>query len=211
LNPRFRVESGTLMGRRSQASVVHRSPLVTGLAAVFAGVAALFVLLGVVYSPVFLVVATLFGAVAYLTWYHASGKLAARLYRGVERQAATNAGEQRRDSGRAGGFGGEPREEWRPPRDGQSAREAGRERRRRAAGPAGGGGRQQRAARQKRQQGPKPADYRILGVDPGADESDIKAAYRKKVKEVHPDTDSGDEQEFKRVQSAYERLTGESV
>jgi curved DNA-binding protein CbpA len=35
----------------------------------------------------------------------------------------------------------------------------------------------------------------------------VRAAYRERVKAVHPDTDSGDEEQFKRVNRAYERLT----
>jgi curved DNA-binding protein CbpA len=35
----------------------------------------------------------------------------------------------------------------------------------------------------------------------------VRRAYRSKVKEVHPDTESGDEESFKRVNRAYERLT----
>jgi curved DNA-binding protein CbpA len=35
----------------------------------------------------------------------------------------------------------------------------------------------------------------------------VRAAYRDRVKEVHPDTDAGDEEAFKSVTAAYERLT----
>ncbi|MFC7114352.1 DnaJ domain-containing protein [Natronoarchaeum sp. GCM10025703] len=35
----------------------------------------------------------------------------------------------------------------------------------------------------------------------------MRKAYREKVKSVHPDTADGDEEEFKRVTNAYERLT----
>jgi hypothetical protein len=189
---------------------VHRSPLVSGLAAIFGGTAALFALFGILINPIFLVVAALFGAVTYLTWYHASGKLAARLYRTVEQQAATNGG-QARQAGERGGFGAGPREEWRPPRDGEAARERVRGGQRRATGAGPGAGARQRTSQNRPPQGPKPADYKILGVEPGADENDIKSAYREKVKEVHPDTEGGDEQQFKRVKTAYERLTGEAV
>lgn len=48
--------------------------------------------------------------------------------------------------------------------------------------------------------------YRVLGLDPGADTTDVKQAYREKVKSVHPDTATGDEEAFKRVTQAYERL-----
>ena len=43
----------------------------------------------------------------------------------------------------------------------------------------------------------------------GADEAAVRSAYRERVKEVHPDRPSGDEDEFKRVNRAYERLTEE--
>lgn len=46
----------------------------------------------------------------------------------------------------------------------------------------------------------------ILGVDRGADAATIRQAYREHVKEVHPDTEGGDEQAFKRVTTAYETL-----
>jgi curved DNA-binding protein CbpA len=48
--------------------------------------------------------------------------------------------------------------------------------------------------------------YRRLGLEAGADESEVQRAYREKVKEVHPDR-GGDEQEFRAVTDAYERLT----
>ncbi|MFT4889130.1 MAG: curved DNA-binding protein CbpA, partial [Halobacteriales archaeon] len=48
--------------------------------------------------------------------------------------------------------------------------------------------------------------YRILDLDPGANEAAIRDAYRRKVKDVHPDADGGDEDEFKRVAEAYETL-----
>ena len=47
---------------------------------------------------------------------------------------------------------------------------------------------------------------RVLGVDAGADDATIRRAYRDKVKSVHPDADGGDEEAFKRVSAAYERL-----
>ncbi|MFB6168755.1 MAG: DnaJ domain-containing protein [Haloferacaceae archaeon] len=56
--------------------------------------------------------------------------------------------------------------------------------------------------------GPSRAEaYRRLGLEPGADEETVKRAYRERVKEVHPDTESGDQETFKQVTRAYERLT----
>ena len=51
--------------------------------------------------------------------------------------------------------------------------------------------------------------YNVLGVSESASESEIKEAYRQKVKEVHPDREDGDRQEFKRVKEAYETLSDE--
>ncbi|MFC6730895.1 J domain-containing protein, partial [Natronoarchaeum mannanilyticum] len=57
-------------------------------------------------------------------------------------------------------------------------------------------------------EGPTPAEAaRVLGVTPDADRARIKEAYRQKVKTVHPDTDEGSEEAFKRVNRAYETLT----
>jgi curved DNA-binding protein CbpA len=45
--------------------------------------------------------------------------------------------------------------------------------------------------------------YKDLGVDKDADPKEIKAAYRKKVQDVHPDKKGGDREEFEKVQNAY--------
>ncbi|WP_436911819.1 J domain-containing protein [Halosimplex marinum] len=191
--------------------------LVSALAAVFAGIAVLFAIFGVVANLGFFVVAALFGAVAYFMWYHASGRFARRLYRGVEDRAAPGGG-GRGGRGDRGGFGAGPREDWEQPRD-----EGARRRAQAAGGQQTGGGRRQRqgarAGGQRRRRrgrataaaqrsGPTVAEaYDTLGLDRGADEDAVKAAYREKVKEVHPDSPDGDEEAFKEVQSAYERLT----
>ncbi|MFW6321266.1 MAG: ferredoxin Fer [Halohasta sp.] len=49
----------------------------------------------------------------------------------------------------------------------------------------------------------------ILEVDPDADEAELKRAYRRRVKETHPDL-GGSEAAFKRVERAYEALTSAS-
>lgn len=48
--------------------------------------------------------------------------------------------------------------------------------------------------------------YRVLGVEPGADQAAIRAAYRDRIKRAHPDTSTGDEETFRRVRAAYDRL-----
>jgi DnaJ-domain-containing protein 1 len=49
---------------------------------------------------------------------------------------------------------------------------------------------------------PQEAAFSVLGLPSGASESEVKAAYREKVKEVHPDH-GGDTEEFRRVREAY--------
>jgi hypothetical protein len=191
---------------------VYGSRIVSGLAAVFAGMTALFFVLSFVYSLVFLPVAAMFGLATYFVWYHASGRFASRLYRGIESQAAPE----------GGGVGAGPREEWAPPRDGERARAQadgrGRARPGDGVGPGdervrGGGGprgarARQRARRPPESDGPTAREaYETLGLEPDADDGAVTDAYRRKVKETHPDRPTGDEEEFKRVQAAYERLT----
>ena len=163
---------------------MDRDRLVLGLAAVFAGLTVLLVVLAFTHQLFLLAVAVPFGATTYFMWYQASGRLQERT-----RTRRVRAGSRfGRGSGEAtngpGGFGagarngrGRRRVNVRPPRSGPSREEA----------------------------------YETLGLDPEAGEDEVKQAYRRRVKEVHPDTPSGDEDEFKRVTQAYERLTDEST
>ncbi|WP_277541966.1 J domain-containing protein [Haloarcula laminariae] len=180
--------------------------LTKGIAVVFGALTAVLTVVGLLTSPAVLFLALMFGASTYLMYYHLSGKMAASVYERVERRAAADA----RGDGR-GGFGAGPREEWEPPRDSRAGRAAERVRQERARRQRTRRGRQQAGRRRQRVQqsaGPSPAEaYDRLGLNPGAEESEVKQAYRERVKDAHPDTDSGSEREFKRVQAAYETLT----
>lgn len=183
---------------------VERNRLVMVLASVFAGLAVVVALAAIVHQPFIVILALLFGSVAYFMWYQASGRLAQRVYRAVENQARPNDGRTER-----GGFGAGPRESRR-----QRTRRAG----------FGGGQRQASNARHhdrhdRERRGKTPPGtvsqssltraqaYDILDVDPSVEEPAIKQAYREKVKDVHPDTENGSEEAFKRVNEAYEQLT----
>lgn len=83
-------------------------------------------------------------------------------------------------------------------------------RQRRARSASTGAGRTQTGRRPQRsdEDGPSRVEaYRRLGLEPGADEATVKRAYREQVKQVHPDTADGDQEEFKQITRAYERLT----
>jgi len=189
---------------------VKNERLVLALAAVFAGMTVLMVVLAAGFrDPVPLFVALPFAAATYFFWYHATGRVATGIYERVERQARTNAST---DGGR-GGFGAGPREDWNPP-----GGEDRWERVRGASRTARGGrraydGRRRSGSRSgtgapNANAGPSAAEARrVLGVAPDADEAAVRRAYRERAKETHPDTDGGDEDEFKRVNRAYERLT----
>jgi curved DNA-binding protein len=52
--------------------------------------------------------------------------------------------------------------------------------------------------------------YKILGVHRGATEDEIKKAYRKLAMTHHPDR-GGDEEQFKKIKEAYEKLTSGDI
>lgn len=170
------------------------------LAAVFGGLAVVVAFAAIVHQPFVLILALLFGAVAYFMWYQASGRLARRVYRMVENRARHNGGQTER-----GGFGAGPRETQR----GRSRRaNSGRRRRRKSATHRGRERTSGNRADVVNQSGLTSTQaYEILDIEPGVDEPTIKQAYREKVKDVHPDTENGNEEAFKRVNEAYEQLT----
>lgn len=185
---------GKLTTGRSFGPAVVRSPLILGMAAVFAGCTVVLTVTALAYrEPLVLIVAAPFAISTYLFWFQATGGLAARARRrAVRGQSSVGAtaggraqerGADRRVTGRAGG--------------GRSAAGRGPGR---GAGGRGTGGRSS-------DPGPSEATARrVLGVAPDADAEAIRAAYRDRVKEVHPDADSGTEEAFRRVQAAYDRL-----
>jgi DnaJ-domain-containing protein 1 len=187
---------------------VDRDRLILGLAAVFTGLSVLLVVLSFVYSLFLLIVALPFAATAYFMWYHASGRMETRTRaraRGARRASDGGLGA---DEGARGGFSAQARQ----------ARARANARDGRGFGPGGAGGagaagtrRGQAGGRRyapSTTQGPTPAEaYRTLDLDPGADTDAVRSAYREKVKEVHPDTESGSEEAFKEVNRAYETLT----
>lgn len=161
---------------------MNRQTIGYALVLVFGVMAALQTVLAIRYNLFFLLVAGLFGASAYLIWYHVSGRM--------ERHVRQTGGRTTRSRG---GFGAGPRQ--------QRFRGA----RRRARGGRGGSTRTRGAP--SATEGPTQDEaYRILELPIDADDGEVREAYREKVKSVHPDTPDGDEEEFKRVTSAYERL-----
>lgn len=216
-------------GRRKRG--VNRDVLLTALTAVFAGLAATLGIAGLAAEPLLLVLAVPFGVVAYVMWYNSSGRLGERVYRSVEQAGRIDSGARgprgprgRRRQGRAGGgteggaerggFGAGPRDDWEP--QGAWARRAREERRRereraRADAASGRTGRTGPGGSPGSRADPRGTTrreaYEVLGVEPGADQETIRTAYREKVKTVHPDAKTGDEEAFKRVTAAYDRLT----
>lgn len=49
--------------------------------------------------------------------------------------------------------------------------------------------------------------WAVLGLEPGAGPDDVKRAYRKRAMQTHPDH-GGRQEDFEKVQAAYERLGG---
>ena len=48
--------------------------------------------------------------------------------------------------------------------------------------------------------------YKILGIEPGADQKEIKKKYVQLVKKYHPDKNEGYQDLFKQIQEAYDIL-----
>lgn len=192
----------------------------------FAGVTVTLVAVGFAVNPFLLLLAAPFGLATYLLWRTIQEDLGVRPGRVTAREAA----ERRRDAERdpfdslfergpgpstdsTFERGADP---WADPRadpqsgprngdGGADADAGGRRRRKRATG-----GANRRRARRSAATSPglsREEAYRALGLAPGADAAEVRRAYREKVKRVHPDADTGDEEAFKRVTRAYEILS----
>lgn len=157
---------------------MNESRLVWALVFVFAAIAVSQVVLGALFTPVAFVIALPFAAAAYLLWYHVSGRMA----RNVRKRARR-------------------RSPWEDARARATAGEAGD--RRAGAGPTGDGGHASGAGAGSMT---AATAYATLDIGPDASAEEVQRAYREKVKETHPDRAGGDEEAFKRVTEAYQRL-----
>jgi len=176
--------------RAVRGSVRPDDSLAWGLTGVFGFSSVVFGVLAVAYSPVALSVAVPFAVASGVFYYHASGRLRARAFRRARRRRASGGRTRGRtaSTGPRGGRGGRGRQS--------------RGRRTRADRRAADGGRYAGTVADDR---PRPEDYRVLGVEPGAGRDEVKAAYREKARELHPDR-GGDADAFSRVNEAYRRL-----
>jgi len=195
---------------------VQRSGLLIGVGGTLAGLGALLGILGAVAEPLLLFAALPLLAAGYVIWYHGTGRMEFRSRvrtrrrpgpgpRGEsgERAGGGNASGERAGAGDDGSRWADP--EWR--------RRRRRARRGDGPGPFGedpfgpGGERDRRRPPGASGDGPTPREaYEVLGLDPGSSSEEVRAAYRDKVKEVHPDREGGSEEAFKRVNDAYETL-----
>jgi DnaJ-domain-containing protein 1 len=184
-----------------------------GLAAVFAGLTTVLSVVAIVTRELFVIgVALPLGLATYLFWFQATGKLRERVEAGTYRDAFEA---RRRAADRTAGDGPTgPRSRF--AREARRAAEEGSRRRRTrtasGAGRVGGGDRTRGGRRRRRTVQPTDGPTRrealdTLGLEDDSDQTDIRDAYREKVKDVHPDTADGDEEAFKRVTAAYDRLS----
>lgn len=200
---------------------MSESTFLVGIGGTLGGLAALVGLVGVVFEPLLVFLALPLGVAGYVIWYHGTGKMADRARRveernarahGPEAQARARARGARRATGEDSGTGSRWADpEWRERRERARQFVSGGQTRVGGPGPGPGPGTGARNTGTDRapsaQTGPSTAEaYRILDVDPESDADTVRRAYRERVKQVHPDTEDGDEETFKRVTEAYETL-----
>ena len=164
---------------------MNRARFLLGLASVLAGTTVLLAVLGAVYNPFLLVLAVPFGIGTYLIWADATDRIEPRTR---TRRVRVGPSRESRARGRRAGRRRDSTGDGRRVTDGFGS------------GTRGG------RSRERRSDPSVEEARRVLGVEPDAGETEIKRAYRDRAKEVHPDQAGGDEETFKRVTAAYERL-----
>ena len=175
------------------------SRLLLGVAAVLAGTTVLLGVFGLVYNPVLLLATVPFAAATYFLWGSATGRLDERM----RAQATARRADPRTGSGTGGPSIGAERSGWRRER---VRRAPGGSDTRSGPGASAGAGRPP-PGRSRASGTSRSVAANVLEVDPDASESEVRRAFREKARELHPDAPDGDEAEFRRVRSAYERLT----
>ncbi|WP_418281021.1 J domain-containing protein [Halorubrum sp. DTA98] len=172
--------------------------ILVGMAATFIGLTATLVVAGIVVNPLLLAVAVPFGAVAYLLWYHASGKLRDR----VRREAARAGPAERERARRRARAASNRRKAYRGTRANGGTWGAAEN----GSGETTAGDPRDRTQQSSRMS--ERAAYETLGLDPSADEETVRSTYRERAKRLHPDGDDGDEEAFKELNEAYEVVQG---
>lgn len=191
---------------------MYHQVLLGWLAGLFAVMAGMLTFAAVLVGwPVLLVAAPLAGTSA-LLWYHASGRLADRMRRSARRRmrgpgtanarvgpfAGTRSGAARSGPGPTGSGPG--------PAGSRAGAAAG-------VGPgrsrtrSGTGGRRRPGTTSATDGMARRRALAVLDLEANPDHEDLRAAYRRRVMETHPDG-GGDEDAFKRVQAAYDALDG---
>lgn len=200
------IDGGRFTPLRHQHETVPRSQILVAVGGTLGAIAFVLGILGIVYEPLLMVAAIPFVISGYIMWFHGTGRLEFR----TRARASRSRAEKAFATGKSREEGSEP--------DSRSSRWANpdwrrRERSGRGFSEAGVGSGQARAdattGRWRTAGGdPSPREaYGILGIDPGSSQEEIRTAYRRRVKEVHPDQDGGSEESFKQVNDAYETLT----
>ena len=180
--------------------------IVVGLAGAFVGMTALLVIGGIVLHPIALALAVPFGLVSYFLWYHATGRLHDQARRTAEEAGPT---ERQRARQRARAEANRERAHRAAGTDGGRSASGRRASGRGPGGRFGAGGAGGRDPRDRAPTADRMTEreaYETLGLDRTADGETVRRRYRERAKRLHPDGQEGDEEEFKRLNEAYEVL-----